>query len=245
MGPYPSSQFAFIPLLFNDDPTLTAIWAANVNFSIANYGTDALFGFNEPDACFGGLSSCMSLNRSLQGYATYMQPFAGRRTVSSTAGGGGGGGTNTPTPPGKPIKIGSVAVTNSGQDGLTYLSTFLSNATTMNLTIDFLNLHWYASPYNIDYFKDYMTQAYNVTGRGRYPIWITEFGMDRPDYPTAVVQQFLKNASKWCDETTWVERYAWFGNFRSEGGATNLLLNADGSGLSALGKVWGSYNGTG
>lgn len=228
VGPYPSSQFRFIPLLFSDDPSLTSIWAANVNFSLANYGTDALFGFNEPDACFGGLSSCMPLNKSLQGYANFMQPFANRTTRQG----------------GARVKIGSVAVTNAGQDGLDYLSQFLGNATQMNLTIDFLNLHWYASPYNIQYFKDYMTQAYNITGGARYPVWITEFGMDRSDYPAPVVQDFLRNASRWCDDTPWVERYAWFGNFKSDNGATNMLLNADGSGLSALGSVWARYNGT-
>jgi hypothetical protein len=231
VGPYPSSQFHFIPLLFNDNPSLTAIWAANVNFSIANYGADALFGFNEPDACFSGMSACMPLERSLQGYATYMQPFAGRRIT------GPGGQAE--------LKIGSVAVTNAGQDGLAYLSAFLGNASARGLTIDFLNIHWYASPYNIQYFKDYVTQAYDVTGGARYPVWITEFGMDRSDYPAAVVQDFLRNASRWCDDTPWVERYAWFGNFRGENGATHMLLNADGSGLSPLGRIWNTFNGTG
>ena len=170
----------------------------------------------------------MPLNKSLQGYANFMQPFANRTTRQG----------------GARVKIGSVAVTNAGQDGLDYLSQFLGNATQMNLTIDFLNLHWYASPYNIQYFKDYMTQAYNITGGARYPVWITEFGMDRSDYPAPVVQDFLRNASRWCDDTPWVERYAWFGNFKSDNGATNMLLNADGSGLSALGSVWARYNGT-
>ncbi|KAL2429826.1 hypothetical protein ABEF95_011622 [Exophiala dermatitidis] len=105
----------------------------NVQYSIAQYGTDAIFGFNEPDACFSGKSACMSLSRSLQGYVEYMQPFA--RASASTSGSGGGGS----------VLIGAPAVTNSGTSGLTYLSYFLGNATQLGLQIDFLNLHWHTN----------------------------------------------------------------------------------------------------
>jgi hypothetical protein len=224
LGAYPSSQYRFIPLLYNDASSLTSIWSANVNYSIAHYGSDAIFGFNEPDACYSGKSACMNLSSVLAGYTTFMQPFAGR------------------------VRIGAPAVTNSGPpSGLTYLGYFLGNATGpngRNLTVDFINLHWYASPYNIDYFIDYVTGAYNVTGAGKYPVWVTEFGMDSPDYDQATVVAFMENATRWMDQQSWIERYAWFGNFPSTGGETDMLLNADGSGRGPLGNVWYSYNGT-
>ncbi|KIY01749.1 uncharacterized protein Z520_01887 [Fonsecaea multimorphosa CBS 102226] len=228
VGPYPSSQYRFIPLLYNDADSLTSIWPANVNFSIANYGTDAIFGFNEPDANFNGQSSNMPVAESVQGYVNFMQPFAGR------------------------VKIGAPAVTNTG-GGLTYLAQFLGNATQLNLTIDFLNIHWYASPYNIDYFESYLLQTYNLSLQyfpdAPVPVWVTEFGMDMDNYDQNTTVQFLKNASSFMDDTFWVERYAWFGNFAggyTSYGAptTDMLLNVDGSALGVLGEVWYTYNGT-
>ncbi|OAP64872.1 hypothetical protein AYL99_00844 [Fonsecaea erecta] len=228
VGPYPSSQYRFIPLLYNDADSLTSVWSANVNFSIANYGTDAIFGFNEPDASNPGQSADMTVAQSIHGYQNFMQPFAGR------------------------VKIGAPAVTNAG-GGLTYLAQFLGNATQLNLTIDFLNIHWYASPYNIDYFESYLVQAYNLSltyfPTAPIPVWVTEFGMDQNNYDQATIVQFLKNASRWMDDQLWVERYSWFGNFAggyTSSGAptTDMLLNVDGSGLGVLGEVWYTYNGT-
>ncbi|ETI20818.1 hypothetical protein G647_07160 [Cladophialophora carrionii CBS 160.54] len=238
--PYPSAPYRFIPLLYNDAPSLTSIWSSNVNFSITHYGTDAIFGFNEPDANFDGQSANMPVAQSIQGYATFMEPFAGR------------------------VRIGCPAVTNTG-GGIAYLEQFLGNASLHGLTLDFINLHWYASPYNIDYFREFVTQAYslsvlyspNITSRyvdtrnggEALPVWITEFGLDQNNYDWATNVAFLKNASRWMDQQVWVERYAWFGNF--PGGLTSygapttgMLLNTDGSGRSALGDVWYRYNGT-
>ncbi|KIW34333.1 uncharacterized protein PV07_01116 [Cladophialophora immunda] len=228
VGAYPSSQYRFIPLLYNDADSLTSIWAANVNFSIANYGTDAIFGFNEPDANFNGQSANMPVAQSIQGYRNFMQPFAGR------------------------VKIGAPAVTNAG-GGLAYLAQFLGNATQQNLTVDFLNIHWYASPYNIDYFESYLLQAYNLSltyfPAAPVPVWVTEFGMDQAGYDQATTVQFLKNASRWMDDQLWLARYAWFGNFAAGytaagAPATNMLLNVDGSARGVLGDVWYTYNGT-
>jgi len=238
VGPYtyPSPPYRFIPLLYNDAPSLTSIWAVNVNFSIAHYGADAIFGFNEPDASFAGLSANMPVAQSVAGYTNFMQQFAGR------------------------VKIGAPAVTNAGS-GLTYLAQFLGNATRekANLTLDFINIHWYASPYNIDYFQSYLQSAYNLsalyspnltssfvdTANGAVlPVWITEFGMDQSYYDAPTTVQFLKNASRFMDAQPWVERYAWFGDYPSSNGATNMLLNGDGSGRSALGNAYFSFNGT-
>jgi hypothetical protein len=214
VGAY-TDEFRFIPLLYNNAASLTSIWAANVNFSIANYHTDAIFGFNEPDGCTSGESACMSVADSVAGYVDFMQQFSGR------------------------VKIGAPAVTNSGDSGLEYLAQFLGNATTLGLTVDFVNLHWYASPYNIEYFQQYLTTAYNQTN---LPVYVSEFGMDQPTYDQATVVQFLQNATAWMDAQPWIVRYAWFGNFAT-GTTTEYLLNGDGSGRGVLGNVWYSYAG--
>ena len=218
VGAYPYTSgypLRFIPLLFNDQSSLTSVWSANVNYSIANYGTDAVFSFNEPDACFGGLSSCMSVAQAITVYTTYIQPFAGR------------------------VQLGAPAVTNAG-GGLTWLQQFLGNATQNCLTVDFVNIHWYASPYNMQYFIDYMNNA-SIIAQGR-PIWITEYGMDYNggnSYAETAVQAFVKNTTYYCDQqpSTFIYRYAWFGNYQ------NNLLNSAATALSPRGLLWDNYTG--
>jgi hypothetical protein len=200
----------FFPLLFNDNPTLTSIWEANVNFAITNYGTDAIMSFNEPDLCIGG-SACMTVARAIRAYARYIQPFADCG-----------------------IRLAAPAITNTA-NGTIWLQQFLGNATALNLTVDIINLHWYASPYNQQYFQDYMTEKYNLFGQR--PIWITEYGMDQP-YQEAAILQFLRNTTYWVDQQPWVEKTCWFGNYN------NNLLTSDGTALSARGQVWNSYKGT-
>lgn len=183
----------------------------------------------------------MNLTRSLQGYRDYMQPFARASGSTSTSASATASGSGTGGNTGGNVLIGAPAVTNSGTSGLTYLSYFLGNATQLGLQIDFLNLHWYASPYNIDYFKQYVTQAYQQTGNSSYEVWVTEFGMDRSDYPAGDVVNFLQLAMGWMDAQPWIGRYAWFGNFADGAAGTEYLLNRDGSGRSSLGDAWNNY----
>ena len=174
----------FVPLLFSDASDLTSVWATNVQYSIANYGTDAILAFNEPDSCYPG-SACMNVSQAVAGYRTYIQPFAGQ------------------------VLLGAPAVTNGGPpSSLTYLSYFLGNCT--NCTIDFVPIHWYSNPYAFSYLQYYVEQAYNVSG-GK-PIWLTEFGMDNT-YSDSLVQSFMKQSVAWLDSVPYVKRYAWFGNY--------------------------------
>jgi hypothetical protein len=205
-------------MLFNDAPALTSVFAANVNASIANYRTDSILSFNEPDSCSGG-SACMSVNESVAAYLSYIQPFAGR------------------------VLLGAPVVTNGGSPGsLTYLASFLGNCT--GCTIDFVPIHWYASPYNEVYFQQYVAQAYNVSG-GR-PLWVTEFGMDQ-DYYDPDVQTFLKASLDFLDNTTYVQRYAYFGAYPGDlanNFGKGLLVNNAGTGLSAEGVIFNNYTGS-
>ncbi|ETN41927.1 uncharacterized protein HMPREF1541_03866 [Cyphellophora europaea CBS 101466] len=212
-GPFPSSQspnMTFYPLLFNDNPSLTSIWEANVNFAVTHYGADAIFSFNEPDLCVQG-SACMTVERALVAYERFIQPFAACG-----------------------VKLAAPSVTNAGS-GFIWLSQFLGNATQRNLTVDIINIHWYASPYNQQYFQDYMVNASRIGGDR--PIWITEYGMDKI-YPEPAVLQFVRNTTYWVDQQPWIQKTAWFGNYN------NNLLNADGSGLSQRGRVWKEYVGS-
>jgi hypothetical protein len=153
----------------------------------------------------------MTVSRALTAYNKSLQvPFA-----------------NTPG-----VKLVAPSVTNAGS-GFTWLSQFIGNATQLGYQIDVINIHWYASPYNMEYFISYMTEAH--TRWPNYPIWITEYGMDNTNYYEPHVLQFIRNTTTWCDAQPWIERYAWFGNY------PNNLINAQSTALSPRGELWNSY----
>ena len=165
----------------------------------------------------------MNVSASVAAYKAYIQPFAGR------------------------VLLGAPAVTNGGSPGsLTYLSYFLGNCT--GCTVDFVPIHWYASAYNEAYFQQYVAQAYNVSG-GR-PLWVTEFGMDQ-DYYDPDVQTFIEQSLAFLDNTSHVQRYAYFGAYQNDLGtskgypaSTGLLVNNAGTALSAEGVIFNSYTGS-
>jgi hypothetical protein len=121
------------------------------------------------------------------------------------------------------VKLVSPSVTNGGAPmGLTYLSNFLGQCS--DCGIQAINLHWYDSSSNIDYFKSYISGAYE---QFKLPIWLTEFGTtDGND------QAFLDQALPWLASQAYVERYAYF---MAEDGK---LLS--GSQLSAAGQTYAS-----
>lgn len=176
-----NSALKFIPLLFNNDPSLTDVWSSRASAAIAA-GADALMSFNEPDACFSG-SSCMNVTAAAAAYKQYMQPFAGKAL------------------------LGAPSVTNGDAPyGLTWLQSFLGACT--NCQIDFINLHWYSNKYaGASYFESYINSARKIAN-GK-PIWITEFGLT-DDYTDADVIAFLKQVLPWLDQQKDIARYAYF-----------------------------------
>lgn len=106
--------------------------------------------------------------------------------------------------------------------------------------MDFINLHWYESPYNFADFVTYVTGAYEMFS-GKYPVWISEFGMDKSNYDQGDVVAFMENATSWMDGQEWIVRYAWFGNFAGDG-TTEYLLNSAGTARGILGNVWYQYH---
>lgn len=171
----------YIPLLFNNDSSVTDLWPTAAQFAIDN-GATALMSFNEPDLCVSG-SACMTVNSSVEAYKKYMQPFAGK------------------------AMLGAPAVTNGGAPyGLTWLSEFMGNCT--DCQIDFINLHWYSNKYaGATYFENYINGARELAD-GR-PIWITEFGLT-DDYTQDDLDAFLETVLPWMDQQSDIARYAYF-----------------------------------
>ncbi|KAF2768304.1 hypothetical protein EJ03DRAFT_250824, partial [Teratosphaeria nubilosa] len=172
----------YIPLLFSDASDLTSVWPQQAQAAI-DAGADAIFSFNEPDACYGG-SACMSVQDAVSAYKQYIQPFAGK------------------------AKLGAPAITASGlYEG--YLTQFIGNCT--GCTIDFINLHWYANVYAFTYLQSHIETAHKMFPD--YPIYVTEVGNDNSGGVTATDAQllsFMEQIFPWLDAVPYVHRYAWF-----------------------------------
>ncbi|KAI9764607.1 MAG: hypothetical protein M1840_008337 [Geoglossum simile] len=195
------SGFMFIPMLWGLAGEKTGGWVQAANTAIAA-GSKYLLAFNEPDL---PAQANLSPKDAADGYITWMQPFAGK------------------------AKLGAPAVTNGGSPyGMTWLKSFLEKCS--GCTIDFVPIHWYDSATNIEYFKNYVKQAHDTSGK---QIWITEFaGSGSQDQQIA----FLKAVMPWLDAQPYVERYAYFGVFDGS------LVN--GGSPSPLGSTFSSYTGS-
>ena len=146
----------------------------------------------------------MSPSDAAEAYKTYMNPFAGR------------------------ARLGCPAVTNSMEpgQGLGWLKDFLT-ACNGECHIDFFPVHWYDPNGNMDSLKQHLSQAHDLAdGKS---VWLTEFGLSGVGSQDAQVA-FLNQALPYLDETSYVERYAYFGVFDG-----SLL---DGDAVSPAGQVY-------
>ena len=84
--------------------------------------------------------------------------------------------------------------------------------------------------------------------RARYPslpIWVTEFA--DPNVDLGESQAFFNQSVAYLDKLAYVERYAYFGSFRSQDsnvGGEGVMLDR-GGGLTSVGEWYLGLNGTG
>ena len=86
----------------------------------------------------------------------------------------------------------------------------------------------YDSATNIAYFKSHIQDAYAQSGKN---LWLNEFGASGTD---AEVETFFQTVLPWLDSLDYVERYSYFMAAPGSG----MLLNAAGTGLSAIGQSY-------
>lgn len=185
----------------------SSVWNQNVQSEI-DLGSNAVLAYNEPDNCWDGTGACITVADAVAGYKNYMLPHSN-------------------------VRLGMPAVTNGvgANIGLNWTSSFLQSC--VSCKIDFVPVHWYSSAYATQYFKDYVSGAYNLTKPK--PLWITEFGFT--DGSDDVKLSAMKELLTWLDAQDYVERYAYF--MASPG----ILLSQNGSALSELGQFYDSYSG--
>jgi hypothetical protein len=117
--------------------------------------------------------------------------------------------------------------------GAQWLSSFFTLCE--NCTVDFIAAHFYGPSSAL---QDYLTALHS--NYSSLPIWLTEFGF--PQQSTNQVLSSLNDTITFCDRTSWIQRYAYFGDFRQGEGNEYIGQNGavwDGNGdLTEIGKVW-------
>ena len=135
------------------------------------------------------------------------------------------------------VKLGAPGVSNSANagQGLEWLKQFLSDCKVDSgalCGVDFVPVHWYGDAGDRAGFQAFVTRA-SEAGGGR-KLWVTEFGTTSGT--AEQTRGFLRDSMVWLDGPgkTMVERYAWFMD------RPGNLINANGEGLSELGKLYNS-----
>ncbi|KAF8314951.1 hypothetical protein DL93DRAFT_2057831 [Clavulina sp. PMI_390] len=176
-------------------------------------GVDAVLGMNEPTTA--GQSE-LSPAEAAQLWMQYLEPL--KQANSS-------------------IRLGSPAMAN-GAAGIPWMQQFLGNCS--SCSVDFTVVHYYYI--NSSDFISYLNGYHDAFQK---PIWVTEWACvnyANPSAPCAdsYIPQFMNETQSFMDSTDWVERYAWFGAFRTmPGGLSSALQLYDSNGkITALGKQY-------
>ncbi|EHK42945.1 uncharacterized protein TrAtP1_001905 [Trichoderma atroviride] len=195
----PQSKFEFVPMMWGVGPNPsqdTAFHDSVVN--LINTGTPIshVLSFNEPDApsAWGG-SDVTPANAAL----AWIANFVPLQKLG--------------------VKLGIPAVTGA-PTGFDWTEQFLANCTSILQTqcpYDFIPLHWYD---NLGGLQSHINQ-YATAFPGK-KIWVTEYA--DPNQDLATTQQFFNQSASYMDGLASLERYSYFGAFRSN--VSNVGPNA-------------------
>jgi len=193
-----SDSVSFVPTLWGPKSEFTDSWSDNAKKAIDS-GSSHLFSFNEPDH---SAQANLSPEQAASDYQKYMEPFAGK------------------------AKLCAPSVTNGGGSmGLNWLKSFLESC--QDCTIDCLNVHWYDSASNVEYFKKHINDAADLAPGKE--IFVSEFAATGSN---SDISDFLETVMPWMDSNDSVGGYAYF--MASEGSLVS------GSEQSAIGKTYAS-----
>ncbi|KAL7917732.1 hypothetical protein ACQKWADRAFT_275116 [Trichoderma austrokoningii] len=217
----PQSQFEFVPMMWGvgPDPSQDTAFHDSI-VGLINSGTPIshVLAFNEPDAGAGGGSNVSPANAALAWIANFV-PLQQRG-----------------------VKLGLPAVTGA-PTGFDWTEQFLANCSSLLNTpcpYDFIPLHWYD---NVAGLESHVSQ-YAAAFPGK-KIWVTEYA--DPNQDLATTQQFFNQSASYMDGLATLERYSYFGAFRSDvsnvGPEATFLNNA--GRLTDIGSLYLGFGLTG
>jgi len=116
------------------------------------------------------------------------------------------------------VKTGAPAVTGS-QGGFTWLTDFFDACASLgtNCTADFIPIHWYG---NFEGLASHIGQV--AATFPNISIWITEYALNNDTLSDT--QSFFNSSAEYFDRIDYIDRYSYFGSFRSS--VSNVGPNA-------------------
>ena len=225
-SPYPASPSLVSSLLFI--PQIHGIDNIEANTAQAltlPQNSTHLFTFNEPDGTTDSGGSSISPEAAAKAYIKNILPLrkgnGGRFLVSHPA-------------------------TTGSPNGLDWLRDFnascFKQAPKTGCPSDFIAAHWYGAFEGLTGWIDQLDTYYNKNTSRTTPlkIWITEVAIPQADEETTV--QMMNQTLPWLEENETVERYAWFGMFRTDEsnawtGKQVAMFGKDGA-LTELGALY-------
>jgi hypothetical protein len=172
-----SESIKFIPTLWGPASEFSDSWSDNAKAAIDS-GSTHLFSFNEPDI---SSQSNLSPSSAASQHKKYMEPFAGQGA-----------------------KVCAPSVSNGGDGmGLSWLKEFLESCS--GCTIDCINVHWYDSAENAEYFKKHINDAAELAPGKE--IFVTEFAATGSDDQ---IVEFLEEVMPFMDSNDAVAGYSYF-----------------------------------
>ncbi|KAI0394141.1 glycoside hydrolase family 128 protein [Xylariaceae sp. FL0594] len=203
----PATELEFVPMLWGaiDD---TSFLDAVTRLSDGGGSVKHVLGFNEPDGPKSTGGSDIDPKKAAEVWLKNIEPLRE-----------------------KGIRVGLPACTG-GEGGLPWLQQFLAECSkliskgseTRNCSYDFVAIHWYGNFEGLASHLGTYSAAFPNTSQ-----WITEFAFDHQDLEAT--QSFFNMSLEYFDRLDNVERYSYFGSFRSAEsnvGPDAVMLNNDG-----------------
>lgn len=199
---FAKSQMQFVPMQWglpeNPDSDMS-FYNAVKSLQQAGLNVTWVLGYNEPDGCTDG-GSCVDPKEAAIAWVKQFEPM--RRDLG--------------------VKLGGPACTG-GSTGWTWLASFHHECANQHgnntgCLMDFLPIHWYGS---FEGLAGHLGQV-NGTYTNITEFWVTEFAFN--DEPLNSTQQFYNQSTEYFDKLDLIEKYAYFGPFRSD--VSNIGPNA-------------------
>ncbi|TFK29304.1 hypothetical protein FA15DRAFT_397075 [Coprinopsis marcescibilis] len=123
-------------------------------------------------------------------------------------------------------RLGSPATTN-GPDGIAWMHSFMNACG--NCQISFMAAHWYGT--RLEDLQAHLNMYHDTFGR---PVWLTEYACQNfgggAQCSNDQIWDFMRRSSEWMDNTSWIEKYSWFGALHNMNNVNygNQILGGDG-----------------
>ncbi|KAF2274673.1 uncharacterized protein EI97DRAFT_434911 [Westerdykella ornata] len=236
-SPYPNtnllspSSLEFVPLIHGLDGAQDPQTRRQIN-SLPE-SSKHLLSFNEPDGTTDSGGSSIEPEDAARAYIEHIVPYRSGRA--------------------RKWLISHPSTTGSPR-GLDWLRRFNESCYEIDAEhgcpTDFIAAHWYGAFDGLVSWLRALEEFYNgdrEVEEGRLRIWVTELALPQADVEATV--EMMNASLRYLDESESVERYAWFGGFRTDDanewtGDAVALFDGDG-GLTRLGALYLGGEGNG